>query len=361
TWIANFTWAVILPTGDEYYYGQKVSVKVWEAGVFTVTLRVTDPLGNIDYDDLSLNVTDADAPDFVEMLTPARIGAGHTLVFSAEIMDNIEVIEAWVIYKFGLAGQNTRLDLVAEGNDIWSIEVDIPIDLGQKVYYSLLAKDLANNIARSGEREIFVEDLDPPVVTLMEEYNITTGDKVWLNATITDNRRVASASIEYWFGDGEHLSANMSMMGIRCVVEIDIPREGPSPMKVIFNATDLAGNSKISEVIILEVTDNDAPVLNLDSSTVRFTKGETAEIRAVLSDNFEIATAYVEVKYPPESVYDSTVLFYDDDTGFFTGEVMVSRTGVRIYYHFRVIDTSGNELLTEDVERLMRSQRPTIT
>ncbi len=361
TWIVNFTWAVSLPSGDEYYYGQKPLVRVAEAGVFTVTLRVTDPLGNIDYDDLSLNVTDGDAPDIVEVLTPTRIGAGLTLVFSAKITDNIKVYEAWMIYKFGIAGQNTRLDLVAEGEDIWSAEVDIPINLAQKVYYSLSARDAENNIVRSGEKEVFVEDLDPPVVILEDDYNITTGDKVWLNVTITDNRRVASASVEYWFGAGEHRAANMSMMGIRWVVEIDVPREGPSPMRIIFNATDVAGNSMISEVMTLEVIDNDPPVLNLDSSTVKFHKDETAVIRAVLSDNTEIATAYVEVKYPPESVYESTVLFFDADTGFYTGEILVARTGVRIYYHFRVTDSSGNELVTEDVERLMLSQRPTIT
>ena len=360
TWIANFTWAVSLPTGDEYYYGEKPSVKITEAGVFTVTLRVTDPLGNIDYDDLSLNVTDADAPEFVEMLTPAKVGAGHTLVFSAKLVDNLEVTEAWAIYKFGIAGQPARLDLENEGNDIWSAGVDIPIGLGQKVYYSLSALDHAKNIIRSGEREVVVEDLDPPVVKLEDQYNITTGDTVWLNATITDNRMVASASVEYWFLDSEHRTENMSMMGIRWVVEIDVPREGPSPMKVIFNATDSAGNSYISEEIMLEVIDNDAPVLNLDSSTVKFHKGETAKIRAVLSDNIEIATAYVEVKYPPESVYESIVLYYDDDTGFFTGDILVSNTGVRIYYHFKVTDTSGNELLTDDEERLMLSQRPTI-
>jgi len=361
TWIANYTWAIGLPSGDEYYYGEKPSVKILEAGVFTVTLRVTDPLGNIDYDDLSINVTDADAPVIVEMLTPTRIGAGWTLVFSAQITDNIDVIEAWVIYKFGLAGQSTRLDLVNEGNETWSAEVEIPSGLGQKVYYSLSAKDQKNNLARTGEKEIFVDDLDPPVLVLEDQYNITTGDTVWLNATITDNRQVASASVEYWFGDEEHVTASMSRMGIRWIVEVDVPREGPSPMKVIFNATDVAGNSMISEVMQLEVIDNDAPVLNLDSSTIKFHKDESAEIRAMLSDNFEIATAYVEVKYPPETIYESTILFFDADTGFFGADIIVSRVGVRIYYHFKVIDTSGNELVTEDVERLMLSQRPSIT
>ena len=41
-------------------------------------------------------------------------------------------------------------------------------------------------------------------------------------------------------------------------------------------------------------------------------------------------------------------------------EITVSRTGVRIYYRFRVTDISGNELLTDDIERLMLSQRPDI-
>ncbi len=368
TWITNFTWVIELPAGDIYIYdegklpdGKVKGTKIDEAGVFTVTLRVTDPLGHIAYDVMELNITDADSPVFNQILTPTKVGAGNNLNFSATIEDNIEVVEVWVTYKFGLTGSNTRLDLIDQGDDLWAADISIPDDLGQKVFYSMTAKDAEGNIVRSGEREVNVVDITAPVVVPAPDYNITTGDMVWLNATVTDNRRVSNVSVEFWFGsDGEHTFANMSMMGYLWIVEVKVPRSGPSPMHLRFNATDMAGNSKVTQVLELEVLDNDAPILNLDSTLSQFHKAEKAEFRVTLSDNIEIASAFVEVKYPPEVSYESTVLSLDPESGYYTGEITVSHTGVQIYYRFRVTDGSGNELLTEDFKKYLRSQRPEI-
>jgi parallel beta-helix repeat protein len=361
TWIANYTWTIDVPGDDIVVYGglvERMSVDV--AGVFTVTLLVTDPLGNSDTDTMTLTIRDRDSPVLTAINTPTKAGAGTTLVFSVNITDNIGVAEAWVTYRFGLSGQNNRLDLEHKGNDVWENGTHIPVDLNQKVYYTITAKDAENNIVRSAEKEVPVADITPPTMVPQFGDNVTTGDLNWINITITDNRQVSWAGLEYWYGeDGEHITINLTMMGMLWVTELDVPRDAPSPLFLQFNSTDLAGNFNLSDAIEITVVDNDPPVLNIDSTTPRLHKGEQAEVRAIINDNIDIESAFVEVRYPPETEYEATLLTFDGTE--WVGTITVKSTGVRIHYHFRVTDTSGNVLVTEDTERLMFSQRPTIT
>jgi len=360
TWVANYTWTIDLPDDDIVVYGMKVErVKVDFAGIFTVTLRVADALGNHDTDTFQLNVTDADAPSFEAMNTPNRAGAGTLLTFSANITDNVEVEKAWVTYRFGPAGQNNRLDLVHMGNDVWENATFIPASINLKIYYSLTAKDAENNIQRSAEKEIIVADVSPPMISSALEDSVTTGEFNWINMTITDNRHVSTTICEYWFGeDGVHQTLNMSMMGVTWVTQIDVPRDAPTPLFLVFNATDLAGNFNLTDPIEVPVVDNDPPVVNIDMTTIHLHKGEQAEVRAIINDNIGIESAFVEVRYPPDTEYEATPLAFDGTE--WVGTITVKSTGVRIHYHFRVTDTSGNTVVTEDTERLMLSQRPEI-
>jgi hypothetical protein len=126
----------------------------------------------------------------------------------------------------------------------------------------------------------------------------------------------------------------------------------------VFNATDLAGNWNATDPIEVAVIDNDKPVVNIDMTTPRLHKGELAEIRAIINDNIGIETAFINVRYPPDTSYEATALTFDGTE--WVGQITIKSIGVRIHYHFTITDTSGNVLITEDTERLMLSQRPSI-
>ncbi len=359
TWVANYTWTIDLPDDDIVVYGKKVErVMVDVAGVFTVTLRVADALGNIGTDTILIDVADADAP-MITVTTPDKAGAGAVMTFSANITDNVGVTMAWVTYRFGLSGQNNRLDLAHQGNDVWSNTTFIPEDLNQKIYFAVTARDAENNIKRSTEKEVAVADISPPTIVSSLSENVTTGDLNWINMTITDNRQVDITTLEYWYGeDGEHQTLDMTMMGVTWVTELDVPRDAATPLFLVFNATDLAGNWNLTDPIQVPVVDNDPPVVNIDNTATRIHKGEEAEIRAIINDNIDIESAFVEVTYPPDTSYEATPLIFDGTE--WVATINVRSTGVRIHYHFRVTDTSGNTLVTDDTERLMLSQRPSI-
>lgn len=360
TWVSNFTWTIELPEEDLVVYGEKPRLSLDVAGVFTVTLRVSDALGHADTDTMAINVTDADSPTFAAHNTPSLVGAGELMSFTSNITDNIGVTEAWVIYRFGLTGQNTRLDLEYQYADIWKGNLLVPVSLNQKIFYTMSARDAEMNIVRSGEKEITVADITPPWMSPAPRENVTTGDFNWVNVTVTDNRQVSHVTLEYWFGTGgAHDTLNMSMQGTLWVTEVAVPRDAPSPLFLVFTAVDTADNINVSSPLTVPVVDNDPPVLNLDYTTTKIHKGEQAEIRAIINDNLGIESAFVEVKYPPETEYDATPLEFDGE--YWVGLINVKSTGVRIYYHFRVTDTSGNVLVTDDTERMMLSQRPHIS
>jgi parallel beta-helix repeat protein len=360
TWVANYTWTVDLPGEDVVAYGMEVEdLVIHEAGEFIVTLVVRDAMGNTGTDTLNLTVDDRDRPEMTARNTPGKAGAGTYLVFSFNITDNIGVTEAWVTYRIGLSGKNNRVDLDHKGDDVWQNRTFLPVTTNQKVYYVLTARDAANNILRTQEREISVTDITPPTIESALPGNLTTGDLNWVNMTVTDNRQMDWVTLEYWYGeDGEHFTVNLTMMGLLWVTELDVPRDAPSPAYLVFNATDLAGNWNLTDPIEINVLDDDSPVLNIDNTSSRLHKGEEASIRAIISDNIAIESAFVEVRYPPDTQYTATPLTYDGTE--WVAEILVKSTGVRIHYHFKVTDTSGNVLVTEDTERLMLSQRPEI-
>jgi hypothetical protein len=258
-----------------------------------------------------------------------------------------------------MAGSDTIIDMEHKGNDVWEVDAFVPADVQQKLYYRITARDAETNIRHSAEKEVVVADITQPVMIPAMGANVTTGDFNWINVTITDNRLVTGATVEFWFGEhGEHSTMNLSRMGTLWVSEIDVPRDAPSPLYLIFNATDRAGNWNATPVINIPVVDNDPPVVNMDLTLDKFHKGERTEVRAIINDNIGIESAFVEVRYPPGILYEAFLLTFDGTE--WVGTVNVKNTGVRIHYHFRVTDTSGNVVVTEETERLLLSQRPTI-
>ncbi len=359
TYITNFTWSISLPSGELLLYGKKPMGVVDIAGLFKVTLTVTDVAGLTASAETRLNVTDADPPVFDRIDTPPTIGNGRTLNVSAVISDNINVTTVWLMYRFGTEGTQRRLDLVAREGKVWSTEISVSLDQTMNLYYQLSARDKENNIGRSADLIVTVVDDLPPTVEPALPDEVTTGDRSWLNCTATDNRGVRMVRLEYRFPDQDTITVNMSTIGSKWFIELQVPTGATSPLVVRFNATDQVGNVWLSPEIELTVRDNDKPVVNYDLTVPRIHYGAGHVFRVRIGDNLGVTEAFVDIKYSAGDWTPNQITRVGD---IFSGEVAVATDrGHLLWYRFRARDATGNELETPEVQIELLSQNPVIT
>ena len=359
TYITNYTWSIDLPGGEDLLYGKKPSGVVDVAGLFKVTLTTTDVAGLTDTDETMLNVTDADTPVFEVLDIPTTIGNGRTLNVSATITDNINVTQVWLMYRFGTEGSQHRLDLVAQGDGVWSGDISVALDQTMNLYLQISARDRENNIARSTDLVIAVVDDLPPTIEPDLPDEVTTGDRTWFNCTATDNRGVQLVRLEYTFPGQETIVVNMSVLGSKWFIELQVPSGATSPLGVVFNATDRASNVRTTPVIEITVRDNDKPVVNYDLTDPRIHYGAGHVFRVRIGDNIGVTEAFVDLKY---SIGDWTPNRLTREVDIYTGVVEVAADrGHLLWYRFRARDAAGNELETPEVQIELLSQNPVIT
>ena len=358
TWVENWTWKVPLPGGDHIIYGAKPSGTVDIAGVYTVTLTVTDPVGLRGTATTILNVTDADPPVLLNVTTPDTAFNGRAFNFSARVSDNTVVVSTWVMYRFG-TGNSKRLDLFFQGDGVWAAEIFVPGDMKDNLYYTINAKDRDNNVGKTMEFLVPIGDDIPPELTPQLPDHVTTGDECWLNCSATDNRGVLLIKIEYWFLGGEHVERNMSGMGVAWSLLLRVPLNASSPLTLIFNGTDLSGNHKATPEAQLPVRDNDRPILNLDMTDTRFHYGMPAALKVMMSDNIGITEAFVDIRYS-STEWESTPMTRAG--AYWTASVPISaENGHLLWFRYRALDAAGNEMTSPEVDIELLSQNPNIT
>ena len=359
TYIINYTWSIQLPGGEYLLYERKPTGVVDVAGVFTVTLTVTDVANLIATAQTKVNITDADPPAFIRIDTPPTIGNGQTLNVSATITDNIDVTLVWLLHRFGMEGTFRRLDLYAQGEDVWATDITVALDQSMNLYYQISARDKENNIGRSADLVVTVIDDLPPSIEPSLPDEVTTGDVYWFNCTATDNRGVQMVRLEYQFPDGGPMGVNMSTIGNKWFIELQVPIGATSPMSMRFNASDRSGNIWRTPDIELTVRDNDKPVVNFDLTDPRIHYGSNHTFRVRLGDNLGVTEAFVDLKYSAGD-WTPNMLTLDDDI--FTGDATIETDrGHLLWYRFRARDAAGNELETPEVQIELLSQNPVIT
>jgi hypothetical protein len=359
SFIENWTWTIELPTGLMMLYGVKAKGTLDIAGLFDVTLMVTDSADRTAMDTTVLEIRDGDKPQFVEIRVLNETTTGDPLTFACVVRDNMNISKVWCIYRFGLSGASKRIDLEPQGGDLWAAEIIVPLKLGQQIFFAISARDDWDNVNRTREYAINVIDDDPPIIESQLPFNVTTGDKAYLNATITDNREVIGAAVEFWFHGSEHYSVNLTSMGLLWYEKITVPANALSPLSVRFNATDMDGNVGLSKVFEINVTDNDAPIMNIDDTVPNFHFGGEAPFRVKLSDNIGVSQAFVEVRYMTTD-FEARPLYFDGEH-YKTKVTIALDKGRLFYYRFMVIDDAGNKLITDEVKVELKSQHPTIT
>ncbi len=361
TWVANWTWTILLPGDDMILYGAEPTGVIDIHGNFTIILRVIDPVGRFGEDSISIVVTDGDPPMFLDVTVPHSVFTGDELNISCIVVDNGAMDTVMFEYMFG-AGPLSREDLLFSGNGSWVHSLRVPINLDADIYYTLIARDLGGNVNTTDFMSIQVADNIPPELEINLPDYVTTGENAILSCNVTDNIRVNHSSVEWWFHGGHHQISDLKRNGSSWQHSVGIPSNATSPLSVRFSAVDVAGNIFESSVLETDVIDNDPPIfvsVSINPYQDRINKGERVEYSVEVEDNLGIHRVYIDLHYYGTD-WEHVELIEVGGT-YFGAIIIAPDKGNRIWYRFNASDPSGNIATTDPVQIELLSNIPMIT
>ena len=361
TWITNWTWTVMVPGTPLTLYGPEASGVVDVAGAFDVVLEVTDAVGKTATDVLKLFVTDGEAPAFLSIDVPAVVGTGDVLNISCRVLDNVAVAAVTIDYYYG-TGSIRLGDLASIGGEAWWLEVPVPTDSVEPIYYILTARDARNNRNSTGYLSVQVVDDDPPVLVPALPTHVTNGDGAEMRCTAFDNVGLANVTLEYRFNGTAPITVNLAGTEHTWSAIVEVPPGATSPMTVVLTATDLSGNNVTTGPLDLRVDDNDAPteVGNWTSPpSATWRKGTDVTVEAAFEDNIGIGTVSLERRY---ATTDWEAIPMSSEGGRYSAPMDIATDlGDRLWYRFNATDGAGNSLVTPPREVRLLSLHPVIT
>ncbi len=361
TWITNWTWTVMVPGTPLTLYGPEASGVVDVAGTFDVVLKVMDAVDKTATDSLKLVVTDGEAPAFLSIDVPEVVGTGSTLNISCRVQDNIAVAAVTVEYYYGSSG--IRLgDFTSIGGESWWLEVPVPTDSVEPIYYIITAKDARNNRNSTGYLSVQVVDDDPPVLVPALPTHVTTGDEATIRCTAFDNIDLARVTAEYGFNGTDLISVNLTGSEHTWTATVMVPPGALSPMSVLLTATDVSNHSVTAGPVDLRVDDNDPPTMDGNWTTPPtsvWRKGDDVTIEAAFKDNIGLVAVHLEVRHSATG-WEAIPMALEGDRYSATLE-LATDLGDRLWYRFNATDGAGNSIVTPAREIRLLSLHPNIT
>ena len=307
-----------------------------------LTYSSTDPVvntvasGNV-Y--AGLTATDDEKPRLKNDTTPSSGTTGDQLNFSVEVTDNGLISGVYVNYSAG-AGYSRNMSMNDSTGDTWKLSVVVP-DILENITYSFHAKDGGGNWNRTLNSSVAVTDDDEPMLITHIPVNCTTGEKLNLTVEATDNIELDYVEVSYEYQYGPPEKANLTHGSDNNWSKEITVKHLPGNIEVNFKALDTSGNIKRTSNHSIGISDNDRPWFVEDRSDPNGTTGDQVTFAANLSDNIQVASAWVV--YDDGKGFSGNVSMDNEIGQNWSAEVTCTEKPGNLTYNFGFNDTSGNQ------------------
>ena len=233
TGLGNGTWGydIVVPTDStaslHYYFAFKDPSDNWNR-----TLEV------------SIDVTDNDAPSDITDLSDPFGTPGVPFTFSVEATDNIGLVGVYVLHWFDgeIIPHNNSMTLTATPDVYKYTGLTVPIDSTSSLNYRFVVVDEAGNWAITDTVTVPVVDNDGPTFgTDGTDTECIKGKSFEFSIEAFDNIGLYEVRVIYWFGTGDKTNVTMTV-GDPYTRTIDVPRNPTGDLHYTFFAADLQGN-----------------------------------------------------------------------------------------------------------------------
>jgi hypothetical protein len=306
------------------------------ATTLSYKFRVQDGIGNVvETANRDVDVIDDDPPLLGNDTTPDSATTGDPVTFCLSPSDNIAVLGTTLEYWYG---DGDHLNITAPGTPfVRNVTV---LDTLEKLHYSFSVVDTSGNRASGPNRSISVSDNDLPSILDLSPEDATTGEEFVLQCDATDNLNVSSVSVQFRFGNGTPEELEMTYnASYRLTITVPDTLE---PLNYTITAVDSSGNSLSTSPKNVAIRDNDAPVLQEDSSPATAFTGEDFVFNITSSDNIGVSS--VEIIYRFGANQSRAIL---PDLRTITISVPVNSLDELVYIA-RITDTSGNTFTSDE-------------
>ena len=333
--ISHYNWSVTNNTGDSW----SISIPLpLDAASIEYHFWAEDGAGNGANDtNASVLVGDNDKPVFGNIWS-SGLYTDELALFSANITDNIAVNT--VKFSYTVNGNiNENVTVANQTGDNWTISILVPVDCASFEYF-FWADDAAGNEKRTGKTSPGVTDNNRPVIGVIWNGGVTTGDNTLFSANITDNIGLNSVRFAYTVNGIINENVTVSnQSGDDWTITIRIPTDCVS-FQYFFWSDDAAGNERRSATQTPGVADNDKPVIGVIWNG-GMTTGEQSLFSANITDN--VGVSLVKFVYTVNGNINENVTVSNQSGNDWTVTIRIPSYCVNFEFFFWANDGAGNE------------------
>ncbi|MCK5773439.1 MAG: PKD domain-containing protein, partial [Thermoplasmata archaeon] len=284
--------------------------------------------------------------------------AGADYQFKVLCTDNIELDTFELTYSTSLDPNEVQVDMIELGSGQYYYDIVLP---GQpcSLYYKFEAEDWLGQTAETLLKTVEVKDIAPPMIEdLVFGETAYTGDEYLITATVRDDTLLSYARVYYYLGDEEPVDpmvAAAENAASSYTFTIMVP---DSLLDLHFKvvASDDESNMQAIGWITIGVMDNDLPEMVEDLSnapglTGIATTGDDYMFLVNVSDNIAIGSVMVYYTMPGAEEMSIALDVGTRGVWSYSGMVAVPNDMAGdMLYHFVIVDSSENEITTDEIE-----------
>jgi parallel beta-helix repeat protein len=233
--------------------------------------------------------------------------------------------------------RNITMDLASGdiANGTYTTTISVP-NSSFNLFYIINASNQMDQWKSSKIKVTNILDNDPPEIIDLTNMKPTTGDNCTFKFQITDNINVNSAFIEYWFDGNNQSLKNISLQsaGTTFYFKIEIPFVAKN-ISYLVSAMDNSSNCGTSDLLFVQIDDNDAPII-IDQSEVPVT-GKECQFMFSFKENIGLYKQYFEYWF--DNDIHTNISIRND----FSYNIEVPENASKYYGIVTAIDSSYNQ------------------
>ncbi|MCK5774132.1 MAG: hypothetical protein KAH57_10130 [Thermoplasmata archaeon] len=311
----------------EYWHGYGPHFNLSMTGSGTYSRSITAPLNSLvamsykfhavdaegnwaDTPTGAVLILDNDMPSYFNDVTPTSSGTGDPINFSVRASDNVGVKQVRLQYYLGSSGQ--ILNISVPGEDHFNITIVAPWNSTDDMYYRYQVEDTSGNWWMwSNYKAISIYDDDSPhLVNDLTPDEAGTGDMLSFAVQAVDNIAIDTLTLEYWYGEGTHLTLPMSGSG-PYLVDLMVREDTLDPLHYFIKIEDTASNSVQTEETVIKIIDNDAPSVSITNPVTSIATGAVLNITALVSDNLAPNSVWIEFGFGNGPMVNQTMVLHE--------------------------------------------------
>jgi hypothetical protein len=284
-------------------------------------------------------------PTIVGDLSDSAGTTGDPFNFGVDASDNFGIYQAFVNYRYGTSGAFINVTMTGFGPH-WK-SVDMPSDYTGPMQYYFAVQDVGGYWVQSGTTTVQITDNDAPtIVADNSNTTATTGDVFTFEVDAIDNVAVSEAHVVWWFGAGAPNNNTMAGSGPYNFT-INVPSGSLDTLHYYFTIVDAEGNWLVGPQVDIDVTDNDAPTLNVDNSDTFADLGQPFNFNVDITDNIAMNETHLIYWFGTEAPTEVVM----NGIGPYTYQITIPTDLIyQLHYYFMAVDDYGNWLTGPQVD-----------